>query len=126
MKEMHFVVIEISHIRLLSVAILNSMVMYQSLSNNKNIESLKCRLSLSQGLVEKHGFVFLLLYTAIHKPNVHPKDSQNNISWSAFLPPRRRQYLKRKMLGVYKIWEKDEAELCLDGRFKTFNTNLNV
>jgi hypothetical protein len=41
--------------RLLNVAIHNSMVMYQSLPNNKNIDSLKFTLSIAQGLVEKHG-----------------------------------------------------------------------
>jgi hypothetical protein len=41
--------------RLLSVAIHNTMVMYHLLPHIKNIGSLKFRLSLAQGLVEKHG-----------------------------------------------------------------------
>jgi hypothetical protein len=41
--------------RLLSVAIHNTMVMYQSRPYKKNTGSLKFRLSLAQGLVEKHG-----------------------------------------------------------------------
>jgi hypothetical protein len=41
--------------RLLSVAIHNSVVIYQCLLNNKNTVSLKFRLSLAQGLVEKNN-----------------------------------------------------------------------
>jgi hypothetical protein len=38
-----------------SAAIHNSMVMYRSLPDYKNIDSLKFRLSLPQGLMEKHS-----------------------------------------------------------------------
>jgi hypothetical protein len=41
--------------RLLNVAIHNAMVIYQRLSNNRNMDTLKFRLSLAQGLVEKHS-----------------------------------------------------------------------
>jgi hypothetical protein len=41
--------------RLLTVAIHNAMVVYRCLPNNKNMNPLKFRLSLAQGLVEKHG-----------------------------------------------------------------------
>jgi hypothetical protein len=34
---------------------MSAMVMFQSLPNNKNIDSLQFRLSVAQGLVEKHS-----------------------------------------------------------------------
>jgi hypothetical protein len=41
--------------RLLNVAVHNAMVIYRCHPNKKNIDTLKFRLSLAQGLVEKHG-----------------------------------------------------------------------
>ena len=41
--------------RLLNVAIHNSMVIYRSHTNKQNLDTLQFRLSLVQGLVEKHG-----------------------------------------------------------------------
>jgi hypothetical protein len=41
--------------RLLDVEIHNAMVMYWSLQNNKNIDSLQFWLSLAQSLIEEHG-----------------------------------------------------------------------
>ena len=41
--------------RLLNVAIHNAMVIYRCLPNNKNMDTLKFRLSLAQGVVEKHS-----------------------------------------------------------------------
>jgi hypothetical protein len=70
MKEMYLVVFEITHIRLLNVAIHNSMVMYQSLSKNKNIKSLKCRLSLPQGLVGKQFCSFSCTQPSINRISI--------------------------------------------------------
>jgi hypothetical protein len=41
--------------QLLNVAVHNAMVIYRCHPNKKNIDTLKFRLSLAQGLVEKHG-----------------------------------------------------------------------
>jgi hypothetical protein len=54
MKEMYQVVFKLFR-RLLRVAIHNALIIYRSLPNNKSIDSLKSRLSLAQGLMEKHG-----------------------------------------------------------------------
>jgi hypothetical protein len=43
--------------RLLNVAIHNTKVIYRCLPNNKNVDTLKFRLSLAQGLFKKYGFV---------------------------------------------------------------------
>jgi hypothetical protein len=51
--------------RLLNVAIHNTMVIYQCLPNNKNMDTLKFKLSLSQGLVEKHS-------SAVPRPSLEP------------------------------------------------------
>jgi hypothetical protein len=51
--------------RLLSVATHNTVVIYQCLPNNKNMDTLKYRLSLAQGLVENTVRLFLILYMAI-------------------------------------------------------------
>jgi hypothetical protein len=45
--------------RLLNAAIHNTTVIYQCLPNNKNMDTLKFRLSLAQGLVEKQGSAVL-------------------------------------------------------------------
>jgi hypothetical protein len=49
--------------------------------------------------------VFLILYTAIHQFNCHLKDSQNDISWSAFLPLEGRQNLKENVWYAQKMGE---------------------
>jgi hypothetical protein len=41
--------------RVLSVAIHNTVVIYRPLPNNKNMDTINFRLSLAQGIVEKHG-----------------------------------------------------------------------
>jgi hypothetical protein len=120
--------------RLLSVAIHNAMAICQCLPNNKNMESLKFRLSLAQGLVEKHG-------SAVPRPVYdHP---------SLEPPPKRlteRHFLEHipatgKKAEPQKIcivcskhgkWKESiywcsecEAGLCLDGCVKKYHTILN-
>jgi hypothetical protein len=53
---------------------------YCSLPNNKNIDSLKFRLSVAQGLMKKNKTVpvFLILYISIQQLNHHQNDSQKN------------------------------------------------
>jgi hypothetical protein len=77
--------------RLLNVAIYNAMVIYHCLPNNKSMDTLKFRLSLAQGLLEKHG-------SAVPRP-VYSRQSlepiQSDISWSVFPTQERRQNLKK-------------------------------
>jgi hypothetical protein len=80
--------------RLLTVAIHNAMVMYQSLPNNKNIDSLNSGFHYHKASWKSTVLVFLILYVAVHQLSRHLKDSKNDISWSVFLPPERRQNLK--------------------------------
>jgi hypothetical protein len=66
--------------------------------------------------------------------NCSLKDPQN-ISWSIFLPPERKQNSKENVWCA-KTWKKGdnlvigvsecETGLCLDGRFKSYHTNLNL
>jgi hypothetical protein len=81
--------------RLLSIEIHDAMVIYRCLPNNRNLDTLKVRLSLAQGLVEEHG-------SAVHcpvygRPSLEPppKRLTQHISWSIFPPQERRQNLKK-------------------------------
>jgi hypothetical protein len=83
--------------RILSVAVYNTMVMYRSFSNNKNMDPQKFRLLAEQGMWKIIVLVFLTLYMATHHLNHCLKDSQNNISWSIFLSLGRRHNLKENI-----------------------------
>jgi hypothetical protein len=119
--------------RLLNVAVHNAMVIYRCHPNKKNIDTLKFRLSLAQGLVEKHGSGVRPVYG---RPSIEP-------------PPKRlmeRHFLERipatgkkakpqkrcvvcakhgtRKESVYWCSE-CEAGLCFEGCFKTYHTKLN-
>jgi hypothetical protein len=120
--------------RLLNVAIHYAMVVYQCLPNNKNMDTLKFRLSLAQGLVGKHC-------SAVPRP-VYGHQSLEP------LPKRltERHFLERipatgKKAKPQKIcivcskhgrrkesiyWCSEcEAGLCLNGCFKKYHTTPN-
>jgi hypothetical protein len=92
MKEKYVTVSKIIQVAT-HVAIHNEMVIYRCLPNNKNMDTLKFRLSLAQGLMENTVLLFLILYMAVCHLSRRLRDSQSDISWSVFPPQERRQNL---------------------------------
>jgi hypothetical protein len=120
--------------RLLNVAIHNAMVIYRSLPNNKNMDTLKFRLSQAKGLVEKYGS--RVPRPVYGRPSVEPPPKR--LTERHFLEripatgkkakPQKRcvvcaKHGKRKE-SIYWCSE-CEAGLCLDGCFKKYHTKLN-
>jgi hypothetical protein len=110
------------------------MVIYQCLSNNKNMDTLKFRLSLAQDLVEKHGSA--VPCPVYGRPSLEPPPKRfTEQHFLEHIPttgkkarPQKRCILcskddKRKE-SIYWCSE-CEAGLCLDGCFKKYHTTLN-
>jgi hypothetical protein len=120
--------------RLLNVTINNSMIIYRCLPDNKNMDTLKFRLTLAQGLVEKYGpSVPRPVYG---RPSVEPPPKR--LTERHFLEripatgkkakPQRRCVVcakhGRRRDSIY--WCSDcDAGLCLDGCFRIYHTQLN-
>jgi hypothetical protein len=121
--------------RLLNVAMHNAMVTYQCLSNNKNIDTLKFRLSLAQGLVEKHSSAVPCPVYGRQLLELAPKRLTERhfleripATGSRAKPQKRcivcSKHGKRKE-SIYWCSE-CEAWLCLDGCFKKYHTTLKL
>jgi hypothetical protein len=120
--------------RLLNVAIHNSMVIYRSLPEKTHMDTLKFRISLAQGLVEKYG---PRVPRPVHgRPSVVPPPKR--LTERHFLEripatgkkakPQRRCVVctKHGMRKDTVYWCSDcEAGLCLHGCFKDYHTKLN-
>ncbi|PNF31583.1 hypothetical protein B7P43_G00790 [Cryptotermes secundus] len=120
--------------RLLNVAIHNSMVIYRSHTNKQNLDTLQFRLSLVQGLVEKHS-------SGVRRP-VHGRPSvlppPKRLTERHFLeriPPtgKKARPHRRCVVCGKKGQRKDtqywcgecEAALCLEECFKAYHTLLH-
>jgi hypothetical protein len=103
MKDRYQVMFEI--IRLLKVAIHKEMLMYLSLENNNNIDSLRFRLSPAQGLIEEHS-------SGVPRP-VHgfppielPHKTLIEQHFMEHIPATLKKVKPYKLCGMHKTWGK--------------------
>jgi hypothetical protein len=120
--------------RLLNVAIHNTVVICRCLPDNKNMNPPKFRLSLAQGLMERHG-------SGVPRPvygclSVEPSPERLTVQhFPGHIPATRKKAKpQRKCVVCTKhgrrkeciYWCSEcEAGLCLDGCFKKYHTHLN-
>jgi hypothetical protein len=81
---------------------------HKCLPNNRNIDSLKFRLSIAQGLVEKHGSC---VPCPVHGcPSNEPPPKRLT---ERHFHQRKEGMTSKKMFGVQKIWEKERIYLLV-------------
>ncbi|XP_021941441.1 piggyBac transposable element-derived protein 4-like [Zootermopsis nevadensis] len=120
--------------RLLNVAIHNAMVMYRCVPQNKTLDTLRFRILLAQGLVEKHGPG--VPRPSSGRPSLDPPPKRlSERHFQERIPatgkkakPQKRCVVCRKR-GKRKdtvYWCGEcEVGLCMVGCFKDFHTKLN-
>jgi hypothetical protein len=116
------------------VAIHNSMVIYRSHPNKEKMDTLQFRLSLAQGLVEKHGSGDL---RPIHgHPSVQPPPKRlTERHFLEHIPPtgKKARPHRKCVVGTRNGQRKEaqywcsecEAALCLEECSKAYHTLLN-
>ncbi|XP_021913223.1 piggyBac transposable element-derived protein 4-like [Zootermopsis nevadensis] len=120
--------------RLLNVAIHNAMVMYRCVPNNKNIDTLRFRISLAQGLVEKHGPG--VPRPVFGRPSLEPPPKRlSERHFPDRIPPTAKKARPQRKCVLCtkhgkrrdsKYWcSKCGAALCIEGCFKNYHTKLN-
>jgi hypothetical protein len=120
--------------RLLNVAIHNSMVIYQYHPNKETMDTLQFRLSLVQGLMEKHGSGVLCPVHGRSSVQPPPKRLTERHFLERSPPTGKKARPHRKCVVCAREGQRKEtqywcseceAPLCLEGRFNAYHTLLN-
>jgi hypothetical protein len=88
------------------------MVIYQCLPNNKNMDTLKFKLSLAQGLVEKHGSA--VPHPVYGCPLLEPPPKRLTVTFlGAYSRHRKEGKISKRMYSVRKTCQKEGIDLLV-------------